>query len=397
MPHSNNLEAKLKEPLRTIALNEGFDLVAFAAPCQPPRAEKLSEWLDNGCHGDMAWMEKNREKRLNPNQLMPGLGTIMVLGINYRPPGNPADYLDDPAALGISAYAKNRAYQGVIKKKLKKVIRQIEQRLGRPIQGRLFVDTAPVMEKPLAAGAGLGWQGKNSLLVTRERGCWLFLAELFLDINLPADPQSNNHCGSCNRCQLACPTGALDQPWQLDATQCLAYYTIESSGPIPPRYRVAMGNRVFGCDDCLTICPWNRFAPETTEAHFLPRPALKAPTLLCFAFLDDAQFRATFPQSAIKRSGRIRFMRNLAVALGNWGSVKALPALGHLFADDHPLIRGHAAWGLARVDHPEVATLLIEAEKTESDREVLEEIKEALNYMVTSTRTFDSREEGVVE
>ncbi|MBF0193264.1 MAG: tRNA epoxyqueuosine(34) reductase QueG [Magnetococcales bacterium] len=378
MPHSNNQRAKLKEQLRRIALDEGFSPVAFASPQKPPQGEFLTKWLKNGSHGDMEWMAKNQEKRQDPNLLMPGLGSIMVLGLNYRPQGNHSPYLNDPAALGVSAYARNVEYQGFIKKKLKKLAQQIEKLLGRRIDGRIFVDTAPVLEKPIAASAGLGWQGKNSLLVNRNYGCWLFLAEFFLELDLPPDPPSKEHCGTCNRCQKACPTNALNTPWQLDAKECLAYFTIESSAPIPHKHRKAMGNRVFGCDDCLTICPWNRFTPQSSETIFNPRPILKAPKLLEFAFLDDAKFRTTFSKSAIKRTGRIKFMRNLAIALGNWGNIAALPALKHLFNDENPLIRGHAAWGLGQIPSEHAIDLLKKAEKNEEDQTVLEEICIAL-------------------
>ncbi|MBF0357586.1 MAG: tRNA epoxyqueuosine(34) reductase QueG [Magnetococcales bacterium] len=378
MPHSTNHRAKLKEQLRRIALYEGFETVAFASPEKPPHAEHLTKWLGSNCHGDMGWMAKNAEKRQNPKQLMDGLGSIMVLGLNYRPPGEPSPYLDNPAALGVSAYARNREYQGFIKKKLRKLANEIEKLLGEKVDGRIFVDTAPVLEKPIAASAGLGWQGKNTMLVNRQFGCWLFLAEFFLALDLPPDPPGKEHCGSCDRCQTACPTGALNTPWQLDSNNCLAYFTIETSGPIPLKYRQAMGNRVFGCDDCITACPWNRFAPVTAQKNFLPRPELIAPNLTGFAFMNEVQFRSTFSNSAIKRSGRVRFMRNLAIALGNWGTDAALPPLSHLFADEHPLIRGHAAWGLGKNSNPKGAELLKKAIKTETDQSVLEEIALAL-------------------
>ena len=381
LSHSTNTQAKLKEQLRRIALDAGFDQVAFAAPNPPKDADKLTKWLATGQHGDMAWMEKNVEKRLDPKQLLANVGAIMVLGVNYRPPGDPSPYLGDPGDLGVSAYARNREYQETLKKKLKKLALQCEELLDRKIDGRIFVDTAPVMEKPMAAGAGLGWQGKNSLLVNRSYGCWLLLAEFFMDIDLPADPAGREHCGSCNRCQTACPTDALDRAWQLDASRCLAYFTIESAAAIPIQYRKAMGNRVFGCDDCLTSCPFNRFAPPTKDITMLPRPALNAPKLLEFAFLNDEQFRQTFSKSAVKRSGRVRFMRNLAVALGNWGSEKAFLALEHLFADEHPMIRGHAAWGLARNPHPKALALLKSQARTEQDATVLDEIRLAVQFL----------------
>ncbi len=380
-PQSSNPDRKLKEELRRIARDAGFDPVAFAAPKKPPHAHHLQKWLNGKQHGDMAWLANDPPRRMDPKRLMENLGSIMVLGLNYRPPGEASPYLSDPAAMGVSAYARNREYQTHIKKKLKKLARAIEAHIGRKIDGRIFVDTAPLMEKPIAAASGMGWQGKNSLLVNRQYGCWLFLAEFFLELNLPPDAPQREHCGSCDRCQRACPTNALDTPWQLAANRCLAYLSIESQGPIPHQFREAMGNRVFGCDDCITACPWNRFAPETEEAAFLPRPALAAPRLTDFAFMDEEEFRAAFSNSAIKRSGRKRFMRNLAIALGNWGELAALPALERLMADAEPLIRGHAAWGLARIDAPKVENLLTEAAQNETEQTVRDEIAMGLDYL----------------
>ncbi|MEO5339188.1 MAG: tRNA epoxyqueuosine(34) reductase QueG [Magnetococcus sp. MYC-9] len=341
-------DTELKESLRRQALDEGFEAAGFAPPRPPPQADYLDRWLQQQAHGSMAWMAREPERRQDPRRLLTPLGTILVLGANYRP-------ADDPLAPGreasrgwISAYARNRDYHDILKKRLKRLALWLEARLQRPVAGRLFVDTAPVLEKPLAVAAGLGWQGKNSLLVSPRFGCWLFLAEFFLPIALPPDPPMADHCGRCQRCLQACPTEALAQPYRLDARHCLAYLTIERAEPIPHRYRAAMGNRIYGCDDCVAVCPWNRFAPATREVAFMPRAELHNPPLLELAELDETAFRTRMQHAPLKRIGVVRFLRNVAVALGNWGAPEALPALARLLQHDAPLVRGHAAWGIGR-------------------------------------------------
>lgn len=339
----------LKESLRQQAYVEGFDRVAFAAPRPPPHADYLVSWLQQRFHGEMSWMAQSPKRRTDPRQLLENLGSIMVLGSNYCPPGDPLAPGRDQGRAWISAYACNKDYHDVIKKRLKRLARWLAKQVGTPIDGRLFVDTAPLMEKPLASAAGLGWQGKNSLLVSPDFGCWFFLGEYFLPFPLPADTMMANHCGTCDRCLKACPTDALDYPYRLDASRCLAYLTIEASGPIPERYRIAMGNRLYGCDNCIAACPWNRFAPTTQEADFLPRDCLSSSRLLDFVEIDEPTFRTIMRQSPVKRSGVVRFLRNLAVALGNWGEPEALPALEYLVQHEAPLVRGHAAWGIGRL------------------------------------------------
>ena len=340
---------ELKESLRQQAFLEGFNSVAFAPPTPPPHADYLVSWLQRGAHGDMAWMAKDPERRADPRQLLENLGSIVVLGVNYCPTGDALAAGKGGGDAWISAYALNNDYHDTLKKRLRRLAVWLEKRLGGPLAGRLFVDTAPVLEKPVATVSGLGWQGKNTMLVSPQFGCWLFLAEYFLPLPLPPDPVRANHCGSCVRCLQACPTDALDDPYRLDASRCLAYFTIESSAPIPTRYRVAMGNRVYGCDECVAVCPWNRFAPPTQETDFLPRSALVAPRLLDFVYLDDAGFRTLMRRSPIKRSGVVRFLRNVAVALGNWGAPEAYPALEYLLKHESPLVRAHAAWGIGRL------------------------------------------------
>lgn len=348
-PPRTNSWHDLKEALRQQAQTEGFSCAAFASPTPPPHADHLFQWLQQQAHGEMHWMAQQPQRRTDPRQLMENVGSILVLGVNYCPPGDPLAPGLDKGNAWISAYARNHDYHDIIKKRLKRLSVWLAERLGQPIAGRRFVDTAPLMEKPLASSAGLGWQGKNSLLVSPQFGCWLFLAAYFLPLPLPADPAISNRCGACTLCLEACPTDALAHPYRLDASRCLAYLTIEASGPIPTRYRIAMGNRVYGCDSCLAACPWNRFAPPTQEVDFLPRPFLSAPRLLDFFPWDDATFRTFMRRSPIKRSGVVRFLRNLAVALGNWGTAEAWPALAHLLSHEAPLVRGHAAWGVGRL------------------------------------------------
>ncbi|MBF0154496.1 MAG: tRNA epoxyqueuosine(34) reductase QueG [Magnetococcales bacterium] len=317
MKHFANRWHTLKERLRQQALLIGFDAAGFAEPALPPHGEKFSDWLEQGCQGDMAWLERHVERRQNPRLLLEGVASILVVGANYRPAGDPLDYLKDPGAMGVSAYARNRDYHLVLKKRLKFLHRWLEKELGQSLPVRLFVDTAPVLEKPLAVLAGLGWQGKNTMLVSRRYGCWLFLAEIFLTLPLPPDVPEQDHCGDCRRCLDACPTGALQRPYWLDARRCLAYITIESRGDIPAEYQSSMGNRVYGCDDCVVACPFNRFAPETAEPDYLPRAALQSPRLQDFVGMDEASFRDLFRQSPIKRLGRERLLRNINVALQN--------------------------------------------------------------------------------
>ena len=382
---SNNRLQKLKEALRARALALGFDCAAFAPPTPPPHSDRLLYWLTSGAQGEMAWMARNTDRRTDPRLLMPGLGAILTLGVNYRPQGDPLAFLHDPGAAAFPAFAHNNDYHDELKKRAKPLFSWLETQIGHPLTGRIFVDTAPVLEKPLAAAAGLGWQGKNTLLVSRRFGCWLLLAELFLPLPLTPDPPVKDHCGACRRCLDACPTDALSQPYWLDASRCLSYHTIESPLPIPLKYRAAMGNRVFGCDDCVAVCPWNRFALPTGDAFFHPRPQLTNPQLLDFVHLDDAAFRTLFRKSPVKRTGVSRFLRNVAVALGNWAAPAALPALVHLLNHETPLVRGHAAWGVGQLSarnppgffgsDPE--TILAEKARKEPDHRVQEEIENA--------------------
>ena len=295
----------------------------------------------------MAWMEDTAARRADPRELWPQVRSVIVLGVNYGSGEDPLAALALRDRATISTYARNRDYHDVVKGKLKQLAGFLASRSGRDV--KVFVDTAPLMEKPLAAAAGLGWQGKHTILVSRDFGNWLFLGVILSAAELPADAAAANRCGSCRRCLDACPTDAFVGPYRLDARRCISYLTIEHRGPIPRDLRVAMGNRVFGCDDCLAVCPWNKFARTSREAKLRARVDLKSPSLAELSRLDDAGFRERFSGSPIKRTGRDRFVRNVLVAIGNSGAPALLQEAERLLDDRSPLVRGAAVWAFGRL------------------------------------------------
>jgi epoxyqueuosine reductase len=318
-----------------------------SAASQPPREQQLRQWLEAGAHGDMAWMEREPDKRANPDQLWPDARSVIMLGTSYAPDFDPLSLLEKNATGALSAYAIRRDYHDVIKSRLKAFATEFVESTGGQV--KVFVDTAPVLEKPLAMAAGLGWQGKHTVLVSRHHGNWLLLGAIFTDIDLPPDEGERDHCGSCRRCLDICPTDAFPAPYQLDARRCIAYLTIEHKGPIPHAFREAIGNRVFGCDDCLAICPWNKFAQASADQKLAIRSDLVAKPLAELAGLDDQAFRALFAGTPIKRTGRDRFLRNVLIAIGNSGeSALAEAAMPHL-GDPNPIVRGAAIWALHRL------------------------------------------------
>ena len=292
----------------------------------------------------MDWLAETEPRRADPLVLWPDVRAIVMLGMNYGPDKDPLALLDDKSAANISVYARHRDYHDVIKGKLKDLAGWLAAAAGPGSAVKVFVDTAPVMEKPLAEAAGLGWQGKHTNLVSRELGSWLFLGSIFTTVALAPDTPEPDHCGSCRACLEICPTAAFPAPYQLDARRCISYLTIEHKGQIPVEFRKAIGNRVYGCDDCLAICPWNKWAQVASEAKFLARADLRAPRIADWLGLDDAGFRALFAGSPVKRLGRARFMRNLLVAAGNSGDVALLPKVRALQGDGSEMVREMAGW-----------------------------------------------------
>jgi epoxyqueuosine reductase len=314
----------------------------------PLAAPRLREFLAAGAHGEMGWMAANAERRGEPCVLWPDVRSIVMLGINYGPDADPLAILNERTRGAISVYARGDDYHDLIKSRLKQIGRWLIERAGGDV--KVFVDTAPVMEKPLAAAAGLGWQGKHTNLVSRQFGSWLFLGAIFTTLELPPDEPERDHCGQCRACLDICPTAAFPAPYRLDARRCISYLTIEHKGQIPRELRPLIGNRIYGCDDCLAVCPWNKFAVAGREVKLAARDVLRAPQLAALARLDDAAFRALFAKSAIKRVGRARFVRNVLIAIGNSGDASLGAEAERLLDDESPLVRGAAIWALGRLD-----------------------------------------------
>lgn len=334
----------------------GFDQIGFAAPdavAHLGRDALFRRWLAEGRHGDMAWMAETAERRADPRRLWPEVRSIVMVGANYGPESANDDLLSQTDRGVIAAYARMRDYHDVMKGRLKMLAQWAARKL--PAEVKVFVDTAPVMEKPLAQAAGIGWQGKHSNLVSRDHGSWLFLGALFTTADLPPDVPVADHCGTCRRCLDVCPTDAFPAPYQLDARRCIAYLTIEYGGVIPQEFRAAIGNRIYGCDDCLAVCPWNKWAEASRDAKLSERAELAAPRLADLAMLDDAGFRQVFATTPVKRIGRNRFLRNVMIAIGNTGDPGFLPVVRARLDDDSPLVRGMAVWALGRLAGPEAA------------------------------------------
>ncbi len=356
---------------------EGFDAIGVTKPDSIGKwNDYLHDWLEAGQHGDMDWLAATLERREDPRLLWPDVKSIVTLGLNYGPDENPLDVLSQKDRGGISVYARGEDYHDLIKGKLK----QLGQWLASQTlcELKVFVDTAPVMEKPLAEAAGLGWQGKHTNLVSRAHGSWLFLGVLFTNLDLPPDEKELDHCGSCRACLDVCPTAAFPAPYKLDARRCISYLTIEHKGPIPFELRAAIGNRIYGCDDCLAVCPWNKFAQTGHEARLAARDENRAPALSELSKLDDAEFRKRFSKSPIKRTGRDCFLRNVLIAIGNSGSVSLVPDARRLLNDESPLVRGAAVWALAQLLPKHDFALLANSRAQEKDSSVAEEWNQAL-------------------
>jgi epoxyqueuosine reductase len=370
---------KLRDLIFREAERAGFDVVAVTRPDAIPQAPaRLKEFVESGQHGSMAWIAETLERRASPSLLWPEVRSIVVLAMNYGPGIDPRSLQARRSRGAISVYARNRDYHDVIKGRLKEIAGKIVARAGGDV--KVFVDTAPVMEKPLAEAAGLGWQGKHTNLVNRDFGSWLFLGTIFTTAELEPDAPEPDRCGSCRACLDACPTGAFPAPYRLDARRCISYLTIENKGPIPLEFREAIGNRIYGCDDCLAACPWNKFAKTASEAKLAAREDLKAPAIADLLALDDAAFRALFSGSPVKRVGRDRFIRNVLVAAGNSGDASLVPRCEALATDPAPLVRGAAVWALSRLlPDQKLAALAARRLPGETDAGVRGEWDAALN------------------
>jgi epoxyqueuosine reductase len=370
---SNASAGTLRSALANEARALGFDCVGVTDPDVLADAGRhFRDFLDAGAHGDMDWLATQPERRADPRVLWAGVRSIIMLGVNYGPDENPMAILERRTRGAISVYAQGDDYHDLIKKRLKALARWLVATAGGEI--KVFVDTAAVMEKPLAQAAGLGWQGKHTNLVSREFGSWLFLGAIFTTLDLPRDTADTDHCGSCQACLDICPTSAFPAPYKLDARRCISYLTIESKGPIPHEFRKAIGNRIYGCDDCLAVCPWNKFAQTGRETKLAARDELRAPDLAKLARLDDAAFRARFTKSPVKRIGRDRFVRNVLIAIGNSNDRDFVNEAERLLDDESPLVRGAAVWALSQLTgREEFEARAAKALKAEPDEAVRSE------------------------
>jgi epoxyqueuosine reductase len=346
---------KLEHRIRAKAAELGFAACGIArADAAPLAGERLHQWLADGRHGDMIWMEERRHHRESPAGLWPAVRSVISLGLSYAPKDDPLRLAGEGGVGRISVYAQGSDYHDVMKRALKALGRWLAQEAGCDL--KVFVDTAPVMEKPLAEAAGLGWQGKHTNLVSRSAGSWLFLGAIYTTLELAPDTPGHDSCGSCTACQSACPTNAFPAPFQLDARRCISYLTIEHGGPIPHEFREKIGNRIYGCDDCLAVCPWNKFAASAhANLAFAPRAELVAPELADLLALDDAGFRTVFAGSPIKRIGRTKMVRNALIAAGNSKAADLVRLVVALLDDPAPVIRGTAVWALGRLDPKRLA------------------------------------------
>jgi epoxyqueuosine reductase len=371
-PDPSRQQQALSRYIKTLARDAGFDICRITSPDRVAAASKdLAGFVANGFHGTMDWLAETQARRGDPRVLWPEVGSIVMLGMNYGPDADPRGNLDRPGIGNISVYARNRDYHDLIKGRLKDIGSRFAARAQAAI--KVFVDTAPVMEKPLAAAAGLGWQGKHTNLVSREHGSWLFLGSIFTETALIADEAETDHCGSCRACLDACPTNAFPAPYRIDARRCISYLTIEHKGPIEPALRARIGNRIYGCDDCLAACPWNKFASTSREMKLAARADLMAPPLAELLVLDDAAFRALFSGSPVKRIGRNRFIRNCLIAAGNSGDADLAALCRGLLTDASPDVRGMAVWALARLERLTDDADVRAAHQRETDPDVLAE------------------------
>lgn len=355
----------------------GFDLVGVTPAASPAYEDAYADWLARGFAGEMTYMARYVEKRRHPGHVLPGARSLIVVAMNYR--ASDAETIPDDQPLGVIArYARGRDYHDVMTARLEELLTFIRSEAGCPVQGKVYVDTGPILEREFAVLAGLGWFGKHSNLINKRLGSWLLLGEILLDVELAYDRPTTAHCGTCTRCIEACPTEAIVEPYVVDARRCISYLTIELKGAIPDEFRTGMGNRIFGCDDCQDVCPWNRRAPVTGEPDFFPRQSADAPGLIELLRMTPDDFRTRFKGSPIKRAKRRGLLRNTAVALGNTGDPQAIPPLVEALHDEEPLIRGHAAWALGQLGGDRARQALAEATEQERETAVLAEMEKAL-------------------
>ena len=369
MPNSIS-DCDPRTAIRARAKAEGFDVVRFArAEAARDTAAHLKTYLEQGRHGSMDWMARDPERRADPKELWPDAKSVVLLGFNYGPAIDPLSGTPDQGR--ISVYARGDDYHDVLKPRLRLIAQYMADTFHADV--KLFIDTAPVMEKPLAQSGGLGWQGKHTNLVSREFGSWLFIGSIFTTLEIEPDEAETDHCGHCHKCLDACPTDAFTGPYRIDARRCISYLTIEHKGHIPREFRVPIGNRIYGCDDCLAVCPWNKFAKTANEAKFHARAELENPDLRTLAKLDDAEFRALFRRSPVKRVKRDRFIRNVLIAIGNSGNPEMAKDAEHLLQDESPLVRAMAVWALGRLTPQHAAELAARYGTAEPDQAVQEE------------------------
>ncbi|WP_340159370.1 tRNA epoxyqueuosine(34) reductase QueG [uncultured Hoeflea sp.] len=375
------MTAQQAERLRAFLTAEaerlGFcGLSITSAQALPGLRERLSQFVSLGRHGSMQWLPETLDRRADPQTLWPEARSVIVLAMNYGPDSDPLENHARKDSATISVYARNRDYHDIIKGKMKELAAKFASRAGGDV--KVFVDTAPVMEKPLAQAAGLGWIGKHTNLVSRSHGSWIFLSSIFTTVDLGTDKAEIDHCGSCRACLDACPTNAFPAPYQIDARRCISYLTIENKGPIPLEFRKAIGNRVYGCDDCLAVCPWNKYAKSANEAKLIAREDLRSPSLAGFLAMDDAAFRNFFSGSPVKRIGRDRFLRNVLIAAGNSADPALVSPCEAVLGDASPLVRGSAIWALSQLTGLEHMQQLSESAGDEADAQVNDEWRLAL-------------------
>jgi epoxyqueuosine reductase len=342
----------MKEKIRQHALELGFDDCRFTTAAAPASAEQFQDWLAENKNGEMSWLERNAPKRVEPQKVLPGAKSVIMLAISYSQENNfePSTFNLQPSTGLVARYARFDDYHDVLGERLKALVKFIDTVADRKVRSLWYVDTGPVLERDFAQRAGLGFIGKHTNLISRQFGNWIFISEIITTLELEPDAPEQNHCGKCSRCISACPTDAITAPFQLDARRCISYLTIELKGPIPVEFRRAIGNRIYGCDDCLAVCPWNRFAREGKLMKPHAREELNSPDLIGLLSLNETEFKSRFAGSPILRTKRRGLLRNVCVALGNTGDESAVPHLQKAAADSEPLIAEHARWAIAEIE-----------------------------------------------